>query len=661
MAYKNKKPKINQYFHFYLRHISSNFRFITVAALVLLSKTFHLFSTKSKHLRKISESLRHRAEKIDIERAGNISRVDIVEIAIANLNSKKSRTYITIGGVVVGITTVVLLVSIGYGLQNLVVTRVARLEELRQIDVYSQTGSKLKVTDKTLSDIKSIEGVDKVLPLISVVGRVSYLKSVSDLAVFGVTTDFLKSSAVQPYKGKLFDSNDLILSSNQVSNKIQKIDTAPLIIPDIGVKIQDVSFVVNTGSYLKVRESADQKSKLLGYLSSSKDVQNAEEYYGASYLDDSGHGESATSPSGDRLGKWLKISAPLYQKTGVGYIPDTDENNSPIISTGYVAEINISLTPKSDSMAEIPSTVTPTSNSSPTSSIVAIKDGWVEIASESANKDTLQVDEVNLSDVALREAIVNKAMLNVLGLKDTEAVGKLMTVSFVVTGNLLDESQRRIESAPVQYKIVGVTPDTRTAQFFVPFVDVRSLGITNYSQAKVIVKNASDLVRVRRQIEGLGFKTRSVVDTVNQINQLFSTLRAFLAILGLVALFVAAVGMFNTLTVSLMERTREVGLMKAMGMRSSEIKELFLAESLIMSTAGGTIGIILGMFIGKTLEIIISIYSLARGAGYLNLTHTPPIFAFGIILLALFVGLVTGYYPSRRATKISALDALRYE
>ena len=75
----------------------------------------------------------------------------------------------------------------------------------------------------------------------------------------------------------------------------------------------------------------------------------------------------------------------------------------------------------------------------------------------------------------------------------------------------------------------------------------------------------------------------------------------FLALLGLMALSVAALGMFNTLTVSLMERTHEVGLMKTMGMKSNEVRDLFMAESLIMGISGGVFGLIVGFILGKIL------------------------------------------------------------
>jgi putative ABC transport system permease protein len=131
--------------------------------------------------------------------------------------------------------------------------------------------------------------------------------------------------------------------------------------------------------------------------------------------------------------------------------------------------------------------------------------------------------------------------------------------------------------------------------------------------------------------------------------------------LGLVALSVAALGMFNTLTISLLERTREVGLMKAMGMKSSEVKELFLIESLVMGFFGGVGGIILGVTTGKLLSLILSIVSVSRQVGAIDVTYVPFIFILFIFGLSTLVGMTTGIFPARRATKISALNALRYE
>jgi len=231
----------------------------------------------------------------------------------------------------------------------------------------------------------------------------------------------------------------------------------------------------------------------------------------------------------------------------------------------------------------------------------------------------------------------------------------------VVVGELLDNQDDKIESVPADYTIVGVIPEGKNPIFYIPFIDLRSLGITNYSQAKISTETQKGLPEVRQKIEAMGYVTQSVADTVSQINSLFSTARSVFALLGMVALAVAALGMFNTLTVSLLERTREVGLMKAMGMRSEEVKELFLTESMVMGFYGGILGIVLGVVAGKFLSLILTIFALSRGAGVINISHVPFYFIVLIAVLSLGVGIATGIYPARRATKISALNALRYE
>jgi putative ABC transport system permease protein len=248
-----------------------------------------------------------------------------------------------------------------------------------------------------------------------------------------------------------------------------------------------------------------------------------------------------------------------------------------------------------------------------------------------------------------------------LGINENEAIGKTFSVSFVVVGDLLANATEKVESAPTDYTIVGVTPEESTPIFYVPFIDLRTLGVANYSQVKVVAKNQTDLAKIRKQIEAMGYTTRSVADTVAQINSLFATAKTLLLLLGMVALAVAALGMFNTLTVSLLERTREVGLMKAMGMKSSEVKELFLTESMTMGFFGGVLGIVAGFVLGKLLGLILSFFAIFKGVGYIDVSYLPLSFVLVILLLSLIVGLATGIYPAKRATKISALNALRYE
>ena len=101
--------------------------------------------------------------------------------------------------------------------------------------------------------------------------------------------------------------------------------------------------------------------------------------------------------------------------------------------------------------------------------------------------------------------------------------------------------------------------------------------------------------------------------------------------------------------------------MKSMGMKSEEVKELFLTESMIMSVFGGVIGLFVGFLGGQILSLILSLFSLTRGVGFIDISYLPLSFILLILGLSLLVGLVTGIYPARRATRISALNALRYE
>ncbi len=600
---------------------------------------------------------------LDHQQPGSISRIELIELSLRNMKSKKTRTYITIGGMTIGIGTIVFLVSLGYGVEQLVVTRVARLEEMKQADVSPQAGGKVKITDKTLSDFKEIASVDMALPLIAVVGRVSYLNSVTDMAVYGVTTDYLKQSAIKPVDGKVFDSNELSFDVSTLKGQVAGVSTDRKT-GTIGEKIQDVDITIDPGTWIRVRENPSTTGKIFGYTKRVEGFAQGEEVWGGKYESEDGVGSFGETEDGKTIGKWVKSDVLLWKQEkcdpatqgdceGGKFLVARDEENKQIQKTGYVAEIGIKLSGVNVSEPKVLGVSTDASGSADIS--------WVDIASEAGIIKPAETKTVDLSTSAKREAVVNRAMLSVLGIKEAEALGKKFMTSFVVVGDLLSDPTANIESSQAEYTIVGVIPEEKTPFFYVPFLDLRSLGIANFSQAKVVVKNQNELVKTRRQIESMGYMTRSVADTVAQINSLFATARTVLMLLGMVALSVAALGMFNTLTVSLLERTREVGLMKAMGMKSSEVQELFLTESMIMGFFGGILGIMLGGILGILMSIMLSFFAIIKGVGFVNISYIPLPFILVIVFLSLLVGLVTGIYPARRATKISALNALRYE
>lgn len=614
--------------------------------------------------------------------AGQISRLSLIDLSIRNLQAKKNRTNITIGGMAIGIAAIVFLVSIGYGLQQLVISRVASLDELRQADVSSQLGSKVKINDKALNDFKQIPDVTNVLPLISVVGTVNYNNSVSDMAVYGVQSDYLKNASIHLLSGHYFDSNNLSYALPAQTYTEEKtavlgastsatIETTGTL--TAGSFIGHIQFTLSPTDWIRVRQSPSTTATITGYTRRTEGVEVGDEVWGTSYLSDDSLGKSGKDAKGVWFGKWVKAPVLLWEKKACnpkvqgdceagGYMVMRDQDNHQVQQTGYFAASNVTLT--GTSLAEGQVLGASTSVLGITTSTTTTGQGFipfVNIASLSASLKPPSVKTVSLGANAKKEAVVNVAMLNILGIKQSDAIGKTFQASFTATGDLLSDPSQKLQSQTASYIIVGVISGNKTPLFYVPFIDLRSMGITNYSQARIIVNGTNDLNHARRQIESEGFVTQSVADTVTQINSVFATATFILALLGFVALAVASLGMFNTLTVSLLERTREVGLMKAMGMKSDEVKELFLTESLIMAFFGGLGGLVLGFLAGKTVSIILSIFSITRGVGFVDISYIPFSFILLILGLSLLVGLVTGIYPARRATKISALNALRYE
>jgi ABC-type antimicrobial peptide transport system permease subunit len=590
-------------------------------------------------------------KRLDDNKGESISRIELIDISLANMKSKKVRTLVTIGGMAIGIGAIVFLVSIGYGLQGLVVSRVVRLEEMRQADVFAQAGSKLKLNDKILEKFKRISEVDEALPMISVVGKVHYKKAVSDMAVYGVTTDYLKNSAVRPVRGDIYNSNELVVDS-QPEGKVAGVQDVKDI-PEFKESLGQVEFEIYPNKWLKVRKEPTIDAEILGYTKRAEGVQTGIQVWGGSYKDEDGNGTAGTDINGRTLGKWIKVYVYIWEYKHGNYTQIFDENGNPIQSTGYVGQVNMQAQPFKIEQGKVLGESTESTTS-------AENVDWVEIASESAEANQSEINIVEPTDDIKQEAVVNQAMLDVLGMKPEDAVGNEFDVEFSVVGKLT-EKEEKIKSALLTYTISGVIPGEQTPMFYVPFIDLRSLGVNNFTQAKIVAQNKEVLKNARDKIESMGFVTASVADTVAQINNIFRSVRLALGVLGMVALAVASLGMFNTLTVSLLERTQEVGLMKALGMRSSEVKELFLTESMIMGFLGGVFGIFVGWLGGKLLGVGLSVFSVIKGVGVISVSSIPAIFVGLIVVLALLVGIGTGFYPAKRATKISALNALRYE
>lgn len=282
------------------------------------------------------------------------------------------------------------------------------------------------------------------------------------------------------------------------------------------------------------------------------------------------------------------------------------------------------------------------------------------------------IDNITLEDVKLlygknyneksNEAIVNLAYLEQLtSLSDPEEmIGKTIQLDIVIGSSLL-EPNNQTNFFTVDVKVVGIIDDETAPYIYIPLRIFKEHNINNYSSAKVIVKNDSDVDTVKVQIENLGYKVSSIKETIDQIKEFFSLFQMIIIFLGSIAVIIASLGVFNTMTVALLEKTREVGFMKALGTTRKTIYSLFITESTVIGLLGTISGVIIGIMVGKAINLYI--YKLAETTNnaaeqlfYLPLNILPL-----VMIIAITISILTGFYPASRAAKIRPLDALRYE
>lgn len=275
----------------------------------------------------------------------------------------------------------------------------------------------------------------------------------------------------------------------------------------------------------------------------------------------------------------------------------------------------------------------------------------------------IKPDEGNLP-VEKDEMMVNKSVLNLIDENSDGIIGKTLKISAIIPAELLaGEEQATFTVEDIELVVTGLSNDELSPIIYIGDNLLIDNGMDKYSSFKVRVseKDSNVIMETRAFLDGLGFKTDYIGDTISEINQVFSLFRVILAAFGLIALIVAALGTFNTLTISLLERIREVGLMKALGMRNRDIYKLFLLESLIIGVFGGILGLGVGVILGKAINLLLLILANRSGAEVISLFSTPWSFALGVAFFSILVGFLTGLYPAKRAVKINALDALKYE
>jgi putative ABC transport system permease protein len=182
-----------------------------------------------------------------------------------------------------------------------------------------------------------------------------------------------------------------------------------------------------------------------------------------------------------------------------------------------------------------------------------------------------------------------------------------------------------------------------------------------YMALTVRVKSPKDVLKVEEAVKKMGFGTFSLLDATRSLRLVFTVFDLFLGLFGSLALTVASLGIINTLVMAILERRREIGVLKALGATDRDVRSLFFAEAGAMGLLGGIAGVTLGWLIGAALTWGTSIYLRRQDLPGVKISYVPWWLATGAIAFAVVVSLLAGLYPASRAARLNPVEALRYE
>jgi len=180
-----------------------------------------------------------------------------------------------------------------------------------------------------------------------------------------------------------------------------------------------------------------------------------------------------------------------------------------------------------------------------------------------------------------------------------------------------------------------------------------------YDEVVVYAKEMNNVVELQRMITDMGYTTYSNMEYLESMKQQSQTIQAVLGGIGAVSMFVAAIGIANTMMMSIYERTKEIGIIKVLGCAMRNIQTMFLLEAAFIGFLGGMIGLLLSYIISALLNMFFSAAFFAGAAGQLSLI--PTWLALLSLAFAMIVGMIAGFFPALRAMKLSPLAAIKTE
>lgn len=446
----------------------------------------------------------------------------------------------------------------------------------------------------------------------------------------------------------------------------------------LGVVIGTASIVVMISLGLGLQETMYQEIEQSGGVTSLT-VTGKDSMYGGMYMSDGSNSEEATKYTTDAVVEQIKqlehvtdvqpvleISALLKKNGYVGYCPLTG------MTEEGLKNLNIKLAPGGR---------LPKAGSSELELVIG-NNVITNFSEESTGKmywETGVLPEIDLANESLFLILDEQAYYS--------AQSPSMGTSDPAGGG--DANSQQNSGPPKKYVvhasgIVEGDIDTYNAHSYVVYCDLNTLKTMLkkefrgraipgqpttksgkpykdfvYTSLKVKADNIDNVDALSTEIRNMGFQVSTNVEYMNSMKKQFAMVQAVLGGIGAVSLFVAAIGIANTMMMSIYERTKEIGVIKVLGCSLRNIKQMFLLEAAFIGFIGGLIGNVLSYLLSFVINAVVA------GSGALgmegNISYIPFWLAAASMIFAVFVGMAAGYFPALRAMRLSPLAAIHNE
>ncbi|WP_251862270.1 FtsX-like permease family protein [Clostridium sp. Marseille-Q2269] len=269
--------------------------------------------------------------------------------------------------------------------------------------------------------------------------------------------------------------------------------------------------------------------------------------------------------------------------------------------------------------------------------------------------------------------LISENLLKKLGIKNAkDVIGKEITIK----AKLLEAPGiPKIDPLIKKFKVIGLVREefSDNANVIMSIEDAKDiLDYTNMkknyyaekgpSQVQVIAKKLSDVSTISDEISKMEYQVTSIQSSIKDIKSGFIIIQAVLSVVGIIIIFVASIGVINTMTMSIYERTRSIGIMKALGCSRADIRKLFIVESATIGFIGGLMGLVFSIVNTGIIKVALTGFLKSKGIKNIpNIFVTPVWLVLGTIGFAILISIVAGLYPANKASKLDPIESLKYE